>query len=139
MQTVLIVVHLIIVLALIGVVLLQRSEGGLGLGGGGSGGVSGFMTGRGQANALTRATAILAALFFVTSMTLAVMSHHSAGPRSILEGAGGANQSAPKQPGGADNLLDSLRQQQNQQAPAAPQAPAPAPAQPAEPQAPQSR
>ena len=60
MQTVLIVVHLIIVLALIGVVLLQRSEGGgMGLGGGG-GGVSGFMTGRGQANALTRATAILA-------------------------------------------------------------------------------
>ena len=141
MQTVLIVVHLIIVLALIGVVLLQRSEGGLGLGGGGSGGVSGFMTGRGQANALTRATAILAALFFVTSMTLAVMSHRSAGPRSILEGAGGANQPGRQQPGGADNLLDSLRQQQNQQgqttAPAAP--PAPAPAQPAEPQAPQSR
>ncbi|WP_142584557.1 preprotein translocase subunit SecG, partial [Methylobacterium symbioticum] len=148
MQTVLIVVHLIIVLALIGVVLLQRSEGGLGLGGGGSGGVSGFMTGRGQANALTRATAILAALFFVTSMTLAVMSHRSAGPRSILEGAGGANQPARQQPGGADNLLDSLRQQQNQQGQAAPQATpqtpapaapqAPAPAQPAEPQAPQS-
>ena len=52
MQTVLIIIHLIIVLALIGVVLLQRSEGGLGLGGGGGGGVSGFMTGRGQANAL---------------------------------------------------------------------------------------
>ena len=137
MQTVLIVVHLIIVLALIGVVLLQRSEGGLGLGGGGSGGVSGFMTGRGQANALTRATAILAALFFVTSMTLAVMSHRQAGPRSILEGTG-ANQPARQQPGGADNLLDSLRQQQNQQAPAtAPQAPAPA--QPTEPPAPQSR
>ena len=147
MQTVLIVVHLIIVLALIGVVLLQRSEGGLGLGGGSSGGgVSGFMTGRGQANALTRATAILAALFFATSMTLAVMSHRSAAPRSILEGAGGANQ-AP-QPGGADNLLDTLRQRQNQApapagTPAAPEAPAaqpvPAPAQPAEPQAPQSR
>ncbi|HEX2725547.1 MAG TPA: preprotein translocase subunit SecG, partial [Beijerinckiaceae bacterium] len=57
MQTVIIVVHLFIVLALIGVVLLQRSEGGLGLGGGGGGG-GGFMTGRGQANALTRATAI---------------------------------------------------------------------------------
>ncbi len=53
MQTVLIVIHLFIVLALIGVVLLQRSEGGLGLGGGGGGGVGGFMTGRGQANALT--------------------------------------------------------------------------------------
>ena len=58
MQTVIIVVHLFIVLALIGVVLLQRSEGGLGLGGGGGGG-GGFMTGRGQANALTRATAVL--------------------------------------------------------------------------------
>ncbi len=121
MQTVLIVVHLIIVLALIGVVLLQRSEGGLGLGGGGGGGVSGFMTGRGQANALTRATAILAALFFVTSMTLAVMSHRAAGPRSILDGAG-TSQPARQQPGGADNLLDTLRQQQNQGT-----APAPAP------------
>jgi preprotein translocase subunit SecG len=70
MQTVIIVVHLFIVLALIGVVLLQRSEGGLGLGGGGGGG-GGFMTGRGQANALTRATAILAALFFLTSIVLA--------------------------------------------------------------------
>lgn len=139
MQTVLIVVHLIIVLALIGVVLLQRSEGGLGLGGGGSG-VSGFMTGRGQANALTRATAILAALFFVTSMTLAVMSHRAAGPRSILDGAG-TSQPARQQPGGADNLLDTLRQQQNQTtAPGAPAAPAPAPSQPAgPPEAPQSR
>ena len=89
MHTVLIAIHLIVVLALIAVVLLQRSEGGLGLGGGSSGGgVSGFMTGRGQANALTRATAILAALFFTTSMTLAVISHRSAAPRSILEGAG---------------------------------------------------
>ena len=60
MQNVLIVIHLIIVVALVGVVLLQRSEGGgLGMGSGG-GGVGGFMTGRGQANALTRATAILA-------------------------------------------------------------------------------
>ncbi|AWN35007.1 preprotein translocase subunit SecG [Methylobacterium radiodurans] len=141
MQTVLIVVHLLIVLALIGVVLLQRSEGGLGLGGGGSGGVSGFMTGRGQANALTRATAILAALFFVTSMTLAVMSHRAAGPRSILDGAG-TNQPARQQPGGADNLLDTLRQQQNQGTTSAPGAApaAPAPSQPAgPPEAPQSR
>ena len=87
MQTVLIIVHLIIVLALIGVVLLQRSEGGgMGLGGGG-GGVSGFMTGRGQANALTRATAILAGLFFVTSIALTVMATSTRAPRSILDGA----------------------------------------------------
>src|SRR5215211_4768497 len=82
MQTVLIVVHLLIVLALIGVVLLQRSEGGLGLGGGG--GVSGFMTGRGQANALTRATAILAAGFFATSLVLGIMAHRNRAPSSVL-------------------------------------------------------
>ena len=131
MQTVLIVVHLLIVLALIGVVLLQRSEGGLGLGGGGSGGVSGFMTGRGQANALTRATAILAALFFVTSMTLAVMSHRAGSPKSILEGT-----AAPARQPGADNLLDTLRRQQESGTP--PAAPG-APAAPAQPEAPQSR
>ncbi len=62
MQTVLIVIHLMIVLALVGIVLIQRSEGGgLGIGGG-----SGFMSARGTANALTRTTAILATLFFIT-------------------------------------------------------------------------
>jgi len=135
MQTVLIVVHLIIVLALIGVVLLQRSEGGLGLGGGG--GTQGFMTGRGQANALTRATAILAALFFTTSMILAIMSHRGAGPRSIFDGAGTrapAGQTAPAGSPPAGNVLDQLRQQQGD-APAT-QAPAPAPATPAAPAAP---
>lgn len=135
MQTVLIVVHLIIVLALIGVVLLQRSEGGLGLGGGGSGGVSGFMTGRGQANALTRATAILAALFFLTSMVLAIMSHRGGAPRSIFEGAG-TQQGAPAAPSGG-GVLDQLRQMQDA-APANPAAPA-TPAAPAAPQVPQSR
>ncbi|GJE72937.1 preprotein translocase subunit SecG [Methylorubrum podarium] len=158
MQTVLIVVHLIIVLALIAVVLLQRSEGGLGLGGGGSGGVSGFMTGRGQANALTRATAILAALFFTTSIALAIMAHRSAAPRSILDEAGtppGQTRQSDK-PVNADNLLDTLRGggggagQAGQpasvptDAPAKPATPAPAPAQsapaaPATPEAPQSR
>lgn len=83
MQTVLIVVHLIIVMSLVVVVLLQRSEGGLGLGGGGSG-VSGFMTGRGQANALTRATAILAGLFFATSILLSILANHNRAPTSIL-------------------------------------------------------
>src|SRR5215207_263009 len=85
MQTVLIIVHLMIVLALIVVVLLQRSEGGLGLGGGG--GTSGFMTGRGQANALTRATAILAGLFFLTSLILTVLANNSRAPRSVLDSA----------------------------------------------------
>ncbi|KQO71153.1 MULTISPECIES: preprotein translocase subunit SecG [unclassified Methylobacterium] len=146
MQTVLISIHLIVVLGLIAVVLLQRSEGGLGLGGGGSGGVAGFMTGRGQANALTRATAILAALFFTTSMALAILSHRSAAPRSILEGTG---TSQPATQPNAGNLLDTLRGQSGTQpgtpasgtsAPGTPaQVPETAPAQPAVPQAPQSR
>ncbi|KGF67182.1 preprotein translocase subunit SecG, partial [Hoeflea sp. BAL378] len=68
MQTVLIVIHLMIVLALVGIVLIQRSEGGgLGIGGG-----SGFMSARGAANALTRTTAILAAAFFITSLALGI-------------------------------------------------------------------
>ena len=71
MQTVVIVIHLMLVLAMIGVVLLQRSEGGgLGIGGGGGG----FMTSRGTANVLTRATAILAVVFFVTSLILSILA-----------------------------------------------------------------
>jgi len=69
MQPVLIVIHLLIVIALVGVVLIQRSEGGgLGIGGG-----SGFMTARGTRNALTRLTAILAGCFFLTSVILTVL------------------------------------------------------------------
>ena len=74
MQTVLIVIHLMVVLALIGVVLIQRSEGGgLGIGGGG-GGTGGFFSARGSANVLTRATAILALLFFLTSLALTIVA-----------------------------------------------------------------
>jgi preprotein translocase subunit SecG len=121
MQHVLIVIHLIIVVALVGVVLLQRSEGGgLGMGSGGGGGVGGFMTGRGQANALTRATAILAGLFFLTSIILAVMASSGRVQRSILDGAPAT--SAPATPGApagpsapnAGGILDQLRQIQNQ-------------------------
>jgi preprotein translocase subunit SecG len=81
METVIIVIHLMIVIALVGVVLVQRSEGGgLGIGGG-----SGFMTARGAANALTRATAILAALFFATSLGLSVMARYGERPTDILD------------------------------------------------------
>jgi preprotein translocase subunit SecG len=81
MQTVLIVVHLMIVLALVGVVLIQRSEGGgLGIGGG-----SGFMSARGTANALTRTTAILALLFFVTSLGLGLLARYQSKPTDILD------------------------------------------------------
>ena len=81
METVLIVIHLMVVLALVGVVLLQRSEGGgLGIGGG-----SGFMTARGAANALTRATGILAVAFFVTSLTLSLIARYGERPIDILD------------------------------------------------------
>jgi preprotein translocase subunit SecG len=139
MQTVLIIVHLIIVLALIGVVLLQRSEGGgMGLGGGGGGGgVSGFMTGRGQANALTRATAVLAVLFFITSLSLTVLASYGRAPTSILDNV------APAAPGEGPGVLEQLQRLQGDQpgtpaAPGAPAAPAPAPA-PGVPQVPQSQ
>ena len=75
MQTLVLTIHILIALALIGVVLLQRSEGGgLGIGGGGGGSGGGFMTARGTANLLTRVTAILAASFFATSLILAIMA-----------------------------------------------------------------
>jgi preprotein translocase subunit SecG len=83
MTTVLLILHLMIAAALVGVVLVQRSEGGaLGIGGGGGGG---FMTGRGTANFLTRVTAGLAAAFFVTSITLTLLATRPDRPRSIFE------------------------------------------------------
>jgi preprotein translocase subunit SecG len=83
MTTVLLIVHLLIALALVGVILLQRSEGGaLGIGGGG---VGGLMTGRSSANLLTRATAILAGGFITTSLLLAIVATHQSTPRSILD------------------------------------------------------
>ena len=71
---------------MIGAVLLQRSEGGaLGMGGGGGGGMGGFLTGRGTANLLTRATAILATTFMVTSLTLSILADGGSKPTSILD------------------------------------------------------
>ncbi|MBS0244888.1 MAG: preprotein translocase subunit SecG, partial [Proteobacteria bacterium] len=82
MATLLLVLHMMIAVALIGVVLLQRSEGGgLGIGGGGSS----FMSGRGTANLLTRSTAILAAAFFATSIGLTLLAKHSARSVSPLD------------------------------------------------------
>ena len=131
MQHVIIVIHLMLVLALIGVVLLQRSEGG-GLGIGSTGG---FMTSRGTANVLTRATAILAGLFFLTSLVLSILAGAGHKPSSILEGG----QSAPTTPGappplggGSGGLLNQL---QGGPPPAAPATPAA----PSGPQVPQSK
>jgi preprotein translocase subunit SecG len=128
MLTVVIVIHLMIVLALIGVVLLQKSEGGgLGMGGGGGG----FLTSRGTANILTRATAILALGFFITSLLLSVLAGLERKPRTIV-GPGTAPASEGGQPltqGGG--LLDSLRG--GEPAPPAPATP------PSEPQVPRSQ
>ena len=88
MERILLVIHLLLAVSLIGVVLLQKSEGGgLGIGGsgGGGGGMSGFLTGRGTANLLTRATALLAAGFMLTSITLTIMAGAGDAPRSIIE------------------------------------------------------
>ena len=85
MQTVIIVIHLLLAVALVITVLLQRSEGGaLGIGGNSAGG---FMTGRGAANALTRATAILAVGFFTTSIILTVLARGTVEAPSILDSA----------------------------------------------------
>lgn len=116
-ETALIVIHLLVVLALIAMVLLQRSEGGaLGMGGGGGGG---FMTNRGATNVLTRTTAILATVFFATSIILTILARVESPSSSILdnveqqqlnnEGTGGANAPAPDGTGGG--ILDILREQ----------------------------
>src|SRR3970040_2181264 len=92
MSTVLLLIHVMIAVALVGVVLLQRSEGGaLGIGGGGGGGV---LTGRGTANLLTRTTAALAAAFFLTSILLTLIAQSGAPETSILD-AGQPSSTAP--------------------------------------------
>jgi len=117
MSTVLLLIHIMVALAMVGVVLLQRSEGGaLGIGGGG-----GFMTGRSAGNALTKTTAILAACFFATSLVLSILAGQHGGAPSIL---------SPGDGGGLAPL-----QMPSSPAPAAPGAPAAPPA----PQAPQSQ
>lgn len=100
METVLLVIHLLIAIALVGVVLVQRSEGGaLGIGGGGAGG--GMMSARGAANLLTRTTAILAALFMVSSLALAILANQTREPASVLDIAPAASEvenTAPQVP-----------------------------------------
>ena len=78
---VIIVIHLMVIVALVALVLLQRSEGGaLGIGGGNA-----FMTSRGQGNVLTRATGILAAVFFLTSIAMTVITRLTPAASHILD------------------------------------------------------
>ncbi|WP_237154068.1 preprotein translocase subunit SecG [Oryzibacter oryziterrae] len=124
MQTVLLVIHLMVVVALVGVVLLQRSEGGaLGIGGGG-----GFMTSRGTANALTRTTAILAAIFFATSLALSILPRFLGTQGSILDNVAPAPASNPASAPigtGTGGVLNQLNQMKKTEQPAnAPVAPA---------------
>jgi preprotein translocase subunit SecG len=117
MQTVVIVIHLMIVAVLIGAVLLQKSEGGgLGMGGG-----AGFMSSRGTANLLTRTTAVLAVGFFATSLLLSWLASYDRKPASIIgtqppaqsQPAGGGTPIAPPTSGGG--ILDSLKKADEQQ------------------------
>jgi preprotein translocase subunit SecG len=105
MTTVILVIHMMLAIALVITVLLQRSEGGgLGIGGsgGGGGGMGGLMSVRGTANLLTRATAILAAGFMGTSITLAILANNTREPSSILDRPGmtGASDAPVKEPVG---------------------------------------
>jgi preprotein translocase subunit SecG len=144
MLSVVIAIHLMLVLALIGVVLLQKSEGG-----GLVSSTSGFMSGRGTANVLTRTTALLAAGFFITSLALSLLAGHNRAPVSLIGGGAPAQQQAPA-PGaptppapfgsGNNGLLNQLGGGSGGNAPAG-NTPAPpaALAAPSGPQVPQSR
>jgi preprotein translocase subunit SecG len=114
---ILIIIHLMVVLTLIGVVLLQKSEGG-GLGIGSSGG---FLSSRGTANVLTRTTAYLALAFFASSLALSWLAGFDRKPTSILNTGAPAGQTQPAAPGsrppiapGGGGLLKQLQEQEGQ-------------------------
>jgi preprotein translocase subunit SecG len=127
MQTVLIVIHLMIVIALVGVVLLQRSEGGgLGIGGGGGGGL---MSARRAADALTRTTSILAAGFFATSIALGLLARYGESPTDILDRVPAQVEQNQDGESSGNGILDQLGGQDeapasSSEAPAEPAAPA---------------
>jgi preprotein translocase subunit SecG len=128
MLTVVIVIHLMLVLALIGVVLLQKSEGG-----GLISSTSGFLTGRGTANVLTRTTAFLAAGFFVTSLMLSWLAGLERKPASIV-GAPATQEAPSGAPVAPLSTGGGVLNQLNGGAP-----PASTPAAPSGPQVPQSQ
>ncbi len=125
MLTVVILIHLMLVIAIIAVVLLQKSEGG-----GLVSSTSGFMTGRGTANVLTRTTALLAVGFFITSLTLSWLAGLGRKPASIINTGGApASQQAPVGPAetplsrSGHGVLNQLRGAPPANAPAAPSGP----------------
>jgi preprotein translocase subunit SecG len=125
MENVILTIHLILALLLIGVVLLQRSEGGgLGMGGGANGAVSA----RGAATALTKLTWIFAIAFIITSMTLTVLAARGGSNSSVVDAVAGdaaatepAAEEAPANPALSGDLTAPGAED-------APEAPPPAPA-----------
>ncbi|MBT9383151.1 preprotein translocase subunit SecG [Pseudooceanicola sp. CBS1P-1] len=101
MQNIVLIIHLILALSLIGVVLLQRSEGGgLGMGSGGGG----AMTGRAAASALSKVTWGLAAAFIITSLALTILAAQKSAGSSVLDRIG--NAPAASAPAGDDSSSD---------------------------------
>jgi len=131
MLTVVVVIHLMLVLALIGVVLLQKSEGG-----GLVSSTSGFLSSRGTANVLTRTTAFIAAGFFITSLLLSWLAGLDRKPASIVNTGGTTQEQAPAGPPttplgqGGRGVLDQLQGKP----PAAPATSSPPPSGPQVPQ-----
>jgi len=110
MQQIVLVIHLLIAVSLIAIVLVQRNESGAGLGGlgggggAGAGGMAGFMSGRTQANLLTRITAGLALAFFTTSFVLAVLAHQASDRPSLFDQPlPGTETEAPAESGTTDS------------------------------------
>ncbi len=130
-MAVLMSVQVFVCIALIGVVLIQRSEGG-GLGIGSSQGMGAFMSGRGTANLLTRTTAILAAIFLALSLTMAVLNRGTSGAGSSVLAM---PQTSPPTSPGKNVPLNHAAVPPSQNIKAAP-GPAPAPAVPPGPQVP---
>lgn len=102
-MVIILVIHLLIAIALVSFILMQKKEGGLGgLGGGGSGGMGGMMSGRAKSDFLSRTTGILAAAFFVTSLALAVIGTRSAPSGPLVPATGSSGVEAPALPAAGD-------------------------------------